>query len=122
MGRADWVDHFPSEVTCLRCLRPTAGDDLDRLLWCEECVGRARRRAALRGILFAAGFVLLLGAYILLVVRPDFSIIPMAWVLVLVVAFYLSARLGREFAYGVDRLTNRPAADARAGVASKDEG
>ncbi|MEX0842793.1 MAG: hypothetical protein WD120_00460 [Gemmatimonadota bacterium] len=108
----DWRDRFPGEVTCVRCLRVKPIEELDRLLWCEDCMERARRRAARRGWMAGAGLGLVLGLYVWLVIQPDLSLIPSAWIATLVVAFYLGGRVAREFFFGLDRLLNRRAVEA----------
>jgi hypothetical protein len=110
--KVDWRDRFPEDVTCVRCLRVKPVEELDRLLWCEECQVAARRRAARRG--WGAGFALalLLAGYIWFVIQPDLSLIPTAWLATLAVAFYLGGRVARELFYGSERLFNRRAAEA----------
>lgn len=92
---------------CRRCGREGTADDLDRMLWCEECVATERRRAAWwgRGLALLAAVVFAL--WIALDVRPgpDFRIL---WAVLLIFAYYLLARLGRELVYGVIRVRNRP--------------
>jgi hypothetical protein len=97
---------------CIRCLRPTPSAELDRLLWCPECVEAARRRSARIGWVAGAGLALVLAAYIWFGIQPDLSLIPTGWALTLVVAFYLGGRVAREIAYGAMRLRNRRAAEA----------
>jgi hypothetical protein len=101
------------EITCRRCLTVQPSEELDRLMWCEACVARARKRALRIGL--TAGGVLALGLalYIWFGIRPDLSLIPAGWALTLVVAFYLGSRVARELAYGIMRWQNRPAAEAR---------
>jgi hypothetical protein len=100
------------DITCLRCLQPKPARDLDRLLWCKECVVKARRRAARRGWIAGTALAVVLGLYIGLVIRPDLSLIPALWVATLLIAFYLGARVTRELLFGLDRVRNRPAAEA----------
>lgn len=109
---AEWRDRFPDDVTCVRCLEVKPVKELDRLLWCEECLASARRRAMRRGVTAGGLLALVLGLYIGLVIRPDLSLIPAAWVATLVVAFYLGSRVAREFFFGVERIRNRPAVEA----------
>lgn len=96
-------------VRCRRCRRPTPGDDLDRILWCEECVTAERKRAGRwgRGLAFAAAT--LLGVWIAAALRPadEFRYL---YALVIVVAFVLGSRLGTELVYGIVRVRNRPGA------------
>jgi len=103
----------PEGVPCVRCLVPTAAAELDRLLWCPECVARARARAPRIGWGSGATLVLLLALYIGGIIRPDLSLIPAGWALTLAVAFYLGGKVARELSFGVIRLRNIPAADAR---------
>jgi hypothetical protein len=104
---------LPDDITCVRCLEVLPSEDLDRLMWCETCVARARRRAL--GVGLTAGGVLagILALYVWFGIQPDLSLIPAAWVLMLVVAFYLGSRVARELAYGIMRWQNRRAVEAR---------
>lgn len=108
----DWSHRLPEEVVCIRCLTPTPSAELDRLLWCPDCVASARRRATWIGWTAGAVLALLLAIYIWFGIRPDLSLIPTGWALTLVVAFYLGGRIAREFAFGVMRLRNQQAAEA----------
>ncbi len=103
------ADTTEDTLRCRRCRRVATGDELDRILWCEDCVTAERRRAAWwgRGVAFVA--VAVLALWIALVIRPgpDFRIL---WALVLVVAYALGARLAHELDYGVIRVWNRPGA------------
>lgn len=101
------TDYDEELARCRRCLRPTPGDDLDRILWCEECVAAERKRAARwgRGLAFAAAT--LLGVWIALAIRPSDSF-RYLYGLVIVVAFVLGSRLGTELVFGIARVRNRP--------------
>jgi len=96
-------------VRCRRCRRVVDGDDLDRILWCPECVTAERKRAALwgRGLAFAAAT--LLGVWIALAIHPQGQF-RYLYALVVVVAFVLGARLGTELVFGVARVRNLPGA------------
>ncbi len=112
--KISWRDRLPDgELTCLRCLEERPKEELDRLLWCEECVERAKRRASRIGWGSGAVIALLVGLYIWFVVQPDLSLIPALWGATLAVAFYLGGRVAREIAIGVMRLRNRRAVEAR---------
>ncbi len=87
--------------------------EMDRLLWCRECLDAAQNRARVRGWLGGGALGLLVAAYIWLVIRPDPDLIPALWVAVVVVAVYLGSRVFRELAFGWERLGNRRAVDAR---------
>jgi hypothetical protein len=104
---------MPEEITCVRCLEELPKEELDRLLWCEECVARAGRRANLVGWVSGAVIAGLLALWIWFVIQPDLSLIPALWGATLAVAFYLGGRVSREIAYGVMRVRNRRAVEAR---------
>ncbi len=106
------TDH-DDEVRCRRCGRTVAPDDLDRILWCEECVTAERRAAARwgRGLAFAAAT--LLGIWIALAIRPAGQF-RYLYGLVIIVAFVLGSRLGTELVFGIGRVRNRPGARLRA--------
>jgi hypothetical protein len=112
-GQVSWRDRFPEDVTCVRCLEVKSVQELDRLLWCEDCQAQARRRATIRGWMAGAALSLVLAAYIWFGIQPDLSLIPEFWIATLVVALYLGSRVAREFFYGYDRFRNRRAAEAR---------
>lgn len=92
---------------CRRCGRESTADELDRLLWCEECVAAERRRSAWWGRGLALVAAALLALWIAIVIRPgaDFRIL---WAVLLIFAYYLFTRLARELTYGVIRVRNRP--------------
>ncbi|MFW6205912.1 MAG: hypothetical protein ACOC5I_01605 [Gemmatimonadota bacterium] len=103
------TEHNEDVLRCRRCGREAAPDEVDRLLWCEDCVLAERSRAAWwgRGIaLVTAG---LLALWIAVQIRPGdrFRIL---WALVLIVAYLLIARLAHELVYGVRRVRNRSGA------------
>lgn len=104
---------MPEEVTCIRCLEVRPTEELDRLLWCEECLERAGRRANRIGWISGGVIALVLALWIWFVIRPDLSLIPALWGATLAVAFYLGGRVSREIAYGVMRLRNQRAVEAR---------
>ncbi len=103
---------LPADLTCVRCLEIKPTEELDRLLWCDECLASAKRRAMVRGWIAGGVLFVILALYVLVWVQPDFSLIPTAWIMMLLVAFYLGARVAREFAFAWDRLRNRGAVEA----------
>lgn len=98
-------------LRCRRCRREVTAGDLDRILWCEDCVAVERKRAAWWGRGIALVAVALLAVWIALAIRPgeDFRIL---WALVLIVAYALGARLAHELVYGIVRVRNHPGARA----------
>jgi hypothetical protein len=104
-------------LRCRRCHRIRTADELDRMMWCEDCRLADRRRGAWVGriIAFCAGIAL--SFWIAIRVEPsrDFLVI---WALVVIAVFYLLSRLGQELVYGVARVRNVPG--ARAGDPSED--
>lgn len=105
-------DPRSDDLTCIRCLRPTPIKELDSQFWCGECLARAQRRSAVRGWAAGGMLALVLALYIGLWIRPDYSLIPTGWVLVLAVAFYLGGRVVREFLFGWERMRNQRAVEA----------
>lgn len=120
----DGRDPLAEDPLCIRCLVAKPVKELDRSLWCEECVAVARRRAVIRGWISGGVLALVLGLYIALWIRPDYSLIPTAWAMVLAVAFYLGSRVAREFIFFWERLRNRRAVEAipPAGDPEEEEG
>ena len=119
-GYPTWKDRSPEQVTCIRCLEVRPKDDLDRLLWCDECRERARARAARRGWLAGAVVALVLSLWIWLWVRPDPDLVLGGWIATVVAAFWIGARVAREIDYGVQRFSNRKATDAAPPAATED--
>lgn len=108
------ADATDDTLHCRRCGREGTADDLDRMLWCEECVAAGRRRAAWWGRGLALVAAVLFALWIALEVRPgpDFRIL---WAVLLIFAYYLFARLARELAYGVIRVRDRRSTGVSAG-------
>jgi apolipoprotein N-acyltransferase len=101
-----------SELICVRCLQTRDNRELDRLLWCEECVEAAKKRSMKRG--WVAGGVLFVLAllWVVLWVQPDPDLIPTVWIALLAAVLYLGARFAREVFFGWERIANRPAVEA----------
>lgn len=118
----NWRDRFPGEVTCVRCLRKRSIEELDRLLWCEECQAAAKRRATIRGWMAGVALAVVLALYIWFGIQPDFSLIPTGWAATILVALYLGARVARELFLGWERLANRRAVEARPPSPDADSG
>ncbi len=98
-------------VRCRRCRRVRSGDELDRILWCEECVAAERGRAAWWGRGLALAGAGLLALWIALGIRPGDRFLFL-WAIVVVVAYVLGGRLARELVFGAVRVRNRPGARA----------
>ena len=99
----------------------TPGDELDGMLWCEECLAFERRRARRWGRGLAVGAVALLALWIALAIRPSDQF-RYLWAIVLVVALVLTTRLAQELAFGVFRIRNRPGARVGANNRRDDDG
>lgn len=106
-------ERSPASSACVRCLQERENRELDRLLWCEECVARARARAGRRAWFGGVAIALGVALYVLYEVRPDLSLIPAAWGATVLVAVYLGYRISRELLFGWERLRNRPAVEAK---------
>ena len=105
-----WADRYHDEATCMRCRSSFEQSDLDRLLWCRGCRLRARARATRTGFKVSVVLALVLAAWIRWVVQPD--LLVGAWIATVVGAFWISGKVAREIAYGVERHQNRPGIDA----------
>ena len=104
-------DRVHNPITCVRCLEVLDYSDVDRLMWCEPCRDRARRRAGVwgwgTGLLMGTG----LAIWIWLVVQPSDLVIG-GWIATVVAALWIGAKVAREMAYGTMRFLNRRAVEA----------
>lgn len=103
------ADPTDDTLYCRRCLRERTADELDRSLWCDDCVAAERRRAAWWGRGLALVAAALFALWIGLVIRPG-SEFRILWGVLLIFAYYLLTRLARELTYGVVRVRDRPGA------------
>jgi hypothetical protein len=110
--RVSWRDRYPDEITCVRCLELHDQVELDRLLWCTRCRAVARNRASwlgwLGGLLFGAGVAL----YIWTVIQPTDFVIG-GWIATVVASVWIGSKVARELVYGIMRMRNAHAAEAR---------
>ena len=90
------------EATCLLCLQTKPRQDVDRLLWCEECREAAQNRAAHQSWYAGLVVAVVLALWIWLYIQPTVLIGP--WVGTVLGAFYVSARVTREVLYTVARM------------------
>jgi hypothetical protein len=115
LGRKDrdsaWRSRFPDRATCVRCLQEKDLEEMDRLLWCEECRDTARQRAGLWGWAAGAVFAAVLALWIWVFIHPSDMIIG-GWIATVVAALWVGARVAREIVFGVMRFNNRKAAEA----------
>ncbi|HEX9885554.1 MAG TPA: hypothetical protein VGA70_03660 [Longimicrobiales bacterium] len=107
-----WRKRYPEEATCIRCLEVKDTMELDRLLWCDDCRSRARRRAGRWGWGVGAALAAVLALWIRFVVQPDPDLVVSGWVATVVAAMWISSKVAREIAYGVLRYRNRKAVEA----------
>lgn len=96
-------------LRCRRCGRVRTTDELDRMLWCDDCRIAERRRAAWLGRAGAFAAAIALSFWIAIEVQPSDRFLVL-WALVVIVAFYLLSRLGQELGYGIARVRNLPGA------------
>jgi len=94
-------------LRCRRCGRVRTTDELDRMLWCEDCQLAERRRAAWLGRAGGFAAAIALSFWIAINIQPSDQFLIL-WAMVVIVAFYLLSRLGQELAYGVIRVRNVP--------------
>lgn len=109
--RVSWRDRYGEEVTCVRCLQVRDTTEVDRLLWCEACRARARRRAARRGWVVGVAAATALALWIWFGVGAS-SLVPGGWLATVIAAAWIGAKVAREVLYGVDRFRNRRAVEA----------
>ena len=108
------------ELTCGRCLQTRDAEEVDRLLWCDECKEAARQRATAWGWVLGAVIAGTLAAVIWLVIEPE--VIVAGWVGAVLAAFYLTARASREIIFATMRIRNRQAVEAAPPDSESDEG
>ena len=94
-------------LSCGRCGRAFRARELDRHLWCDECVATTRARAS--GVGWKVGGVMaaVLAGWIYLVQQPSAMLIG-GWIGAVLATFWLGARAGKELCYGVLRFRHRP--------------
>jgi hypothetical protein len=102
-------DSFTDGVPCVRCQVMIERVDLDRILWCEDCVEFARRKALGLGRWVGGMVAALLAAYIWWVIDPSPQWMGV-WVGLILASFYLAGRLAREVLYGIERIRGSKAA------------
>jgi hypothetical protein len=97
--------HPDDALRCRRCDQERTTDQLDRMLWCDDCLRAERRRAGWwgRALGFAAAIALSFWIAIAIQPSPQFRIL---WALVVIVLFYLMSRLGQELMFGIFRVRN----------------
>ena len=100
MTRSD-IDSL--EATCRVCLETKPREDVDRILWCEPCIEKARARATSQSWFVGLAVGAALALWIWLYIQPSNLVIG-GWVGTVVGAFYVSARVAREVLYGVARV------------------
>ena len=94
------------DLTCTCCGEPRKAADLDRLLWCEECIANARSQAKRFGWRLGGALAAGLAAWIFLVQRPS-EIVIGGWIGAVVATLWLGARAGRAIWFGVLRFRAR---------------
>jgi hypothetical protein len=104
-------DRDDDTLRCRRCSQVRTVDELDRVLWCDDCRLAERRRAGWWGRAAAFAAAVALSFWIAIAIQPSDQFL-LLWALVVIVAFYLLSRLGQELVYGVFRVRNAPGARA----------
>jgi len=102
--RRRWGERLGEELSCARCGTMHDSTDLDRMLWCEDCVAQTRALAGRAGTGIGVTVGGLAAAWIWLVIKPSPALIPGAWIATVVAAGWLAARLGRELVFGLIRV------------------
>ena len=104
--RAGRLPDIAGDFSCVSCERTCRSTELDRHLWCEECIAAARASAKRVGWKFGGGVAAALAAWIFLIVQP--TILIGGWIGAVLAAFWLCSRIGTEFWYGHLRFRKRP--------------
>jgi hypothetical protein len=89
------------DLRCQACGTLHERPDLDRLLWCEECLDRARSRARRGSMVVGLVIASVLAFWIFGVLRP--TVIVGGWIGVVLGGFWVGARVGREVLFAVYR-------------------
>ncbi len=95
------------DLSCGRCGAEKRARDLDRHLWCEACVARAKGEASRFGWAAGVALAVAFAAWIRFVERPSTMLIG-GWIGAVLATLWLGARVGRELSYGVLRFRGRP--------------
>ncbi len=106
MPRTRRLPDIAGDFSCASCERTCRSTELDRHLWCEECIALARDRAKRVGWIFGSGMAVALAAWIFLVLKP--TMLVGGWIGVVLATFWLCSRIGTEFRYGHMRFRKRP--------------
>lgn len=89
------------DFSCASCGQVVRAADLDRHLWCEECIAAARAKARRIGTWFGVGLAGALAVWVFLVEKP--TIMLGGWIGAVLATFWLGMRIGRELTYGILR-------------------
>ena len=108
-GRPSGAIEVPAGVSlsCGRCGRACRARELDRHLWCEECIAGARAQAGRVGWQVGAVLAAVLAGWIYFVQQPSAMLIG-GWIGAVLATFWLGSRAGKELWYGVLRFRHRP--------------
>lgn len=86
----------------MRCGETRDSTDVDRMLWCETCREATRARAGRVGAVAGVACAVLLAWYIWSAIRPTDLVIG-GWLACIVAGGWITAKITREFAYGIFR-------------------
>jgi hypothetical protein len=89
------------DLRCQACGTLHERPELDRLLWCEECLDRARNRARRGSMVVGLVIAAALAFWIFGVLRP--TVIVGGWIGVVLGGFWVGARVGREVLFAIYR-------------------
>ena len=102
-----WTFGQVDEVACSRCGHIADRSDLDRLLWCKDCIDSVRNWAKRRSWMVGCCIGIILFAWIWFVVEPSRTLMG-GWAGTVLAAIYVSARVTREVLYGAIRMKTSP--------------
>ncbi len=94
------------DLHCAACGKEAQASSMDRYLWCEGCVADLRSSAIRVGWMAGGVAAAALAIWIVAVQQPS-RMLAGGWVGVVIAAFWLVGRAGREVAQGVLRYRGR---------------
>ena len=87
------------QLRCQVCGTRRDRSEMDRLLWCEECLARARSQARSGSYVIGLAVAAVLAVWIFGALRP--TVIVGGWIGVVLGGVWVGARVGREVLFAV---------------------
>ena len=100
--RGRWQERLGEEVTCAHCGETRDSSDVDRMLWCVDCVAQAREKSGRIGTGIGVALAIAMAAWVWLSLKPT-VLGPGAWLALVLASGYLGRRMSREIVFGIIR-------------------